>query len=235
MRIRSKGFSIIWKLILLGFCTFGLLDGAGLLKGAYDADFPHMFTNVSNLFAWAYFLLATLRLIASRGDAGRPFAPQLKYTATISLTVTMLIAHFMLFDAMFQDGQLVWHLVAMHYVVPIMALLDWLLFDEKGKMPAWGPFVWMSLVVGYLAVVMVCAGPLGLYMGGGTTADISRYPYTFLDPEISGAGGVAAFCAAMLAAFVVLGYVLFAIDRLLGRIAARSASREAPAKQKHMR
>ena len=57
------------------------------------------------------------------------FAPQAKYTAMISLLVTALIAHFLLFDAMFQDGQLVWHLVAMHYVVPAMSVLDWLLFD----------------------------------------------------------------------------------------------------------
>ena len=51
VRIKSRTFSIIWKLILLGFGTFGLLDGAGLLKGAFDPGFPHMFTNVSNIFA----------------------------------------------------------------------------------------------------------------------------------------------------------------------------------------
>jgi hypothetical protein len=181
-----------------------------------------MFTNVSNLFAWAYFLLAVVWLVRNREDDATTFAPVAKYTATISLLVTMLIAHFMLFDAMFKDGQLVLHLVALHYVVPIMTLLDWVLFDEKGKMPVWGPFAWMSLVVGYLAVVMIGAGPLGLYLGGGTTGDVTRYPYTFLDPGIAGVGGVAAFCGVMLVAFVVLGYVLFGIDRLLGRKASGS-------------
>lgn len=218
MRIRNKTVSIIWKVVLLAFGAYGLLDGSGILAGAYNSGFPHMFTNVSNLFAWVYFLLAVIWLIRNRDNEGAvTFAPQVKYTATISLLVTMLIAHFMLFDAMFRDGQLVWHLVALHYVVPLMALLDWVLFDEKGKMPAWGPFAWMSLVAAYLAVVMVGAGPLGLYLGGGTTADVSRYPYTFLDPGISGTGGVVTFCGAMLAAFVVLGYVLFGIDRLLRR------------------
>ena len=163
--------------------------------------------------------VAAIRL-AMGHDQNKTFAPQVKYTAIISLLVTALIAHFMLFDAMFKDGQLVWHLVAMHYVVPIMALLDWLLFDEKGKMPVWGPFAWLSLVVVYLVVVMVCAGPLGMNMGGGTTADISRYPYTFLDPAISGVGGVVGFIAVMCVAFIVLGYVLFGIDKLLGRTRA---------------
>lgn len=222
MRIRSRVASIVWKVVLLACGTYGLLDGAGILAGAYEPNFPHMFTNVSNLFAWAYFLLAVVWLVRNREDDATTFAPVAKYTATISLLVTMLIAHFMLFDAMFKDGQLVLHLVALHYVVPIMTLLDWVLFDEKGKMPVWGPFAWMSLVVGYLAVVMIGAGPLGLYLGGGTTGDVTRYPYTFLDPGIAGVGGVAAFCGVMLVAFVVLGYVLFGIDRLLGRKASGS-------------
>lgn len=222
MRIKSKTASIVWKVVLLVVGAYGLLDGAGILAGAYDANFPHMFTNVSNLFAWGYFLLATIWLVRNRNDEGAvTFAPMAKYTATISLLVTMLIAHFMLFDAMFKDGQLVWHLVALHYVVPIMALLDWVLFDEKGNMPAWGPFAWMSLVLAYLVIILVGAGPLGLFLGGGTTADVSRYPYTFLDPGLSGVGGVAAFCGAMLVAFVALGYVLFGIDRLLAKLGAR--------------
>ena len=149
------------------------------------------------------------------------FAPQAKYTAMISLLVTALIAHFLLFDAMFQDGQLVWHLVAMHYVVPAMSVLDWLLFDEKGKMAVWGPFAWLSLAAAYLVVVMIGAGPLGLDLGGGTTAGQTRYPYTFLDPAISGVDGVALFIGAMVVAFVLIGYLIFGIDKALGRVANR--------------
>lgn len=221
MCIRSKIASAIWKFVLVAVATYGLLDGSGILSGTYYTGFPHMFTNVSNIFAWGYFLVAATRLVASRVDKTEVFAPQAKYTAMISLLVTALIAHFMLFDAMFKDGQLVWHLVAMHYVVPAMAVFDWLLFDEKGKMAVWGPFAWLSLAAAYLVVVMIGAGPLGLDLGGGTTAGITRYPYTFLDPAISGTEGVALFIVAMLVAFVALGYLFFAIDRALGRIANR--------------
>ena len=222
MNIRNTRASIVWKVVLIAFGCYGLLDGAGILAGGYDANFPHMFTNISNLFALLYFLCAVIWLAGHRDDQQvATFAPQAKYTATISLLVTMLIAHFMLFDAMFRDGKLVMHLVALHYVVPLMTLFDWALFDEKGKMPVWGPFAWLSLVAAYLVFVMVGVGVFGLYLGGGTTADISSYPYTFLDPAISGVGGVALFCGAMLVAFIVLGYLLWGIDHLLGRIAAR--------------
>ena len=237
MRLSDRKISVIrrsmaWKGALLFFGAWGLLDGSGILKGKYTPNFPHMFTNVSNLFAWGYFALALLKLarqehaqertrkmktgLKGTAEAG-VFAPTAKYTATISLLVTMLIAHFMLFDAMFKDGHIVLHLVWMHYVVPCMALLDWLFFDEKGKMPLWGPFAWMSLVVGYLVFTFVAVGVFDVYMGGGTTEEVTKYPYTFLDPAIAGPGGVASFCGAMLAAFLLLGYVLYGADRLLAR------------------
>ena len=210
MYIKSKAASIAWKIALVACATYGLLDGAGILSGGYDANFPHMFTNISNLFAWGYFLCAIVHLLRRKGkSASSTFAPVAKYTATISLSVTMLIAHFMLFDAMFQNGQIVLHLVALHYVVPLMTVFDWALFDKKGKMPVWGPFAWMSLVLAYVAFTMVAVGVFGVFMGGGTTAEISMYPYTFLDPGIMGIGGVLAFCGAMLGAFIALGYLLF--------------------------
>lgn len=216
MRIRSKALCILWRSILLIAGLWGLLDGSGILSSAYTDNFPHMFTNISNMFAWAFFACALVHTAVRRDDP-HTFAPFFKYTAMISLLVTMLIGHFMLSDALFQDGKLVLHLVVLHYIVPLMALFDWVLFDEKGRMPLWGPCSWISLALAYLAFSMIGAGLLGLDLGGGTTADITRYPYTFLDPAIAGPGGVALFCGAMVSAFLLLGYIILFIDRLLGR------------------
>ena len=140
MRIRSKALCILWRSILLIAGLWGLLDGSGILSGAYTDNFPHMFTNISNMFAWAFFACALVHTAVRRDDP-HTFAPFFKYTAMISLLVTMLIGHFMLSDALFQDGKLVLHLVVLHYIVPLMALFDWVLFDEKGRMPLWGPLL----------------------------------------------------------------------------------------------
>lgn len=221
MRMKNRKLSILWKILLLAFGLWGLLDGAGIFAGQYRKNFPHMFTNISNIAAWLYFICALVRQAGKRGsgnsESGRVFAPTFKYTVTVSLLVTMLIGHFMVFDAMFQNGQIVWHLVVLHYIVPVMALLDWLLFDEKGRMPVWGPLSWVSLALAYLVFTMIAVGVFGIYMGGGTTAELTRYPYVFLDPAIVGAGAVAGFCAAMLAGFIVLGYIMFGVDRLMAR------------------
>lgn len=217
--------AMIWKVLLLIVGFWGLLDGAGITKGQYTPNFPHMFTNVSNLFGWGYFALALIFMIRHRHEEEwQIFAPTAKYTATISLLVTMIIGHVMLFGALVQDGHIVWHLIVLHYIVPVMSLLDWLFFDPKGRMPVWGPLAWLSLVLAYLVFTMIAVGVFGIYMGGGTTADLTDYPYTFLDPGIVGVGGVVRFCGAMLVLFIILGYVLYGIDHLLGKYRQKSGT-----------
>ena len=223
MSIKNRWISFFWKVVLVGAATFGLLGGSGVLAGTYSPAFPHMFTNISNMAACAYFLVGAVCVAIGRGEPGRPVLPKVKYTVTISLLATMLIAHFMLFGTLFDaEGKVIAHMLCLHYVVPIMSLLDWLLFDEKGRMGAKDPLIWPSLLVGYAIFTFVYVGVFGGYMGGGTTADITRYPYTFLDPAISTPAGVAGFVAAMVVAFVALGYAIFGVDRLLGRLAARA-------------
>ena len=41
------------------------------------------------------------------------------------------------------------------------------------------------------------------------------YPYFFLNPERVGIGGIILWVAALLAGFVVLGYLFMMVDRLL--------------------
>ena len=226
MSIRNKWLSVLWKIATVAVGTFGLLGGSGVLAGAYSPCFPHMFTNLSNMAVCLYFLAAAVAVCAGR-DVARPMLPQVKYTLTMSILVTMLIAHFMLFDTLMDSsGRVIPHMLCLHYIVPIMTLGDWLLFDEKGRMRAWGPLVWPSFLLGYAVFTLVFVGVFGGYMGGGTTADITRYPYTFLDPALSGWTGVAAFIGVVTIAVVVLGYVIFGLDRLLARLDARRADDE---------
>lgn len=75
---------------------------------------------------------------------------------------------------------------------------------------------------------MIAVGVFGIYMGGGTTADLTPYPYVFLDPAIVGAGSVIGFCAAMLAGFIALGYIMYGIDRLMASLSRHSGKRSRP-------
>ncbi len=59
----------------------------------------------------------------------------------MGITVTWLVAHFIL-GSFTMGASLRVSIRLVHYVVPIMTLLDWLLFDEKGRMRATSPLLW---------------------------------------------------------------------------------------------
>ena len=48
------------------------------------------------------------------------------------------------------------------------------------------------------------------------------YPYFFVNPETQGVAGVAKWSLLILVAFMTVGYLLFGIDKLLGRNKKRS-------------
>jgi hypothetical protein len=71
--------------------------------------------------------------------------------------------------------------------------------------------------LGYVVYVFIHAALRGFdssimnYAG----TDPVIYPYFFLNPEKVGIGGMALWIFGLLAAFVLLGYLFFLIDRLL--------------------
>lgn len=47
---------------------------------------------------------------------------------------------------------------------------------------------------------------------------MSRYPYPFVDVDLYGLGMVLLMVGAILLGFLILGYVIYAFDRILGRL-----------------
>ena len=105
--------------------------------------------------------------------------------------------------------------ILMHYIVPLMVILDYLLFFPKGLYKALHPLCWLILPYLYIAFTMICAkfGSKIFSAFGGS----SRYPYPFLDTDLYGKNKVALIIVFITAAFLALGYLSFVIDRLLGK------------------
>ncbi|MBQ7677499.1 MAG: Pr6Pr family membrane protein [Lachnospiraceae bacterium] len=149
--------------------------------------------------------------------AGAVFAPVAKHMVTMAVTVTFLISHFFLWDKMFEGGYLHVHLLFLHYITPIMTILDWLIFDAKGQMKIWEPLVWILGPLGYLFTAITAIEVFGSDFGADVAAGKSPYPYSFIDHSKIGWNGVATFVLAASAAFVVLGYLMYGIDHRLSR------------------
>ena len=88
----------------------------------------------------------------------------------------------------------------------------WLIFRKEDDSTRFSPILWIIAPLVYF-VYAVIAAQTGNVMQGG-----SRYPYPFIDIDQLGIFTVAVTVMALLAGFIVLGYVFYAIDHNFSKI-----------------
>ncbi len=214
MRIISKTLSVTFKLLLVLVGIYGLLIGFGVFEGRFNLSRLHYFTVLSNLLCVAYFT-ADIAYILKNGEDAVWF-PALKGIATMAITVTLLVAHFVLGMRFTMAGSASPTLIIMHYAVPLMTIADWLLFDVKGQIKLSSPLVWTIGPLIYFAYAMIAAR-----IGDGIGYGGSRYPYPFLDVDTLGWGRVLLTVLALVAFFVALGYAYYGVDYGLFKLGKR--------------
>ncbi|NUW46591.1 Pr6Pr family membrane protein [Nonomuraea rhodomycinica] len=173
------------------------------------------FTAQSNVLLVLYY---GWRLLGGQGPAG------LKGAVTLYLTITGLVAHFYLTGGgdpllLLDRGPRGMGNLLLHYVTPLMAVTDWLVWD-RDRRPSWAaPLGWLAFPLVYAAFVLVRAPSLP----PGTRR---RYVYPFLDVGRLGWDGFAVAAAVLAACFVVTGYALLVLHRLAGRRSVAGALAE---------
>ncbi|GAB1642737.1 Pr6Pr family membrane protein [Krasilnikovia sp. MM14-A1259] len=142
-----------------------------------------------------------------RGDLSTP-AP-LKGAVTLYVTITGLVFHLVLDNPASGFAQLGVHRTPLeavanqllHTVVPLLAVLDWLIFDDRGRFKWRYAAYWLAFPLFYLAFALV----RGLI--------VHKYPYPFLDVNDLGYGGVAKSAVFFATTFYLLALLFVVIDR----------------------
>lgn len=215
MYIHSRTASIIYKFALTLIGVAALLYAAGLGDGHFNGSFFCYFTNLSNIAVVAYLCAAAVAALRNGALWPEPWMPKLKHALMLAITVTWLVAHFLLdHGGVFASGTFHWTSLVLHYIVPIGMILDWLLFDRKGTMRAVEPPFWTVFPLCYLVCIMVGVWCFGLNV---RPAQHSRWPYDFLDFDHNGVPAVTVTILLLIVGFVVLGYVYMLIDHLMAR------------------
>lgn len=110
----------------------------------------------------------------------------------------------------------------LHYIGPAMVVLDWLLFSPKGRFRLTDPLVWLLAPLGYFGYILVRSTFAGNIGNTG-----SRFPYDFIDPAVQGGlGGMVRSVLFIALGMAALGYIIYALDRMLGRTADRVPLRQ---------
>ncbi|MDJ0378223.1 Pr6Pr family membrane protein [Cryobacterium sp. PH31-L1] len=144
-------------------------------------------SNIIGLVAWA----ASARFILA-GRAQPQWAIYLRALATTVLAIVGVVYNTLLANAGLNSFNLQWYNDILHIIIPIYAVLDWILLADRPRLPL--RRLWLLLIypIVWLAVMLV---------RGATDGFV---PYPFLDPA-SGYGSVALYCVLIAVATVLVG------------------------------
>jgi hypothetical protein len=189
---RLAAGSVGWFALILQYV---LMVQAGWTLNV-TVNFFSYFTILSNLLAALALFVPVFMPSAFRSGS-------LRTGVALYMTVTGLIYVTVLRNIWDPQG---WAFVAdalLHYMMPVLYLIDWVLFAEKrslryGDVPRW--LIFPALYAGYSLL-------------RGSVAD--WYPYPFLDVSKLGAGPVAINVMLVVALFACLGFALAWIGRHL--------------------
>jgi hypothetical protein len=217
LHIKNKIASVAYKLLIVLAGLYGLLLVTGAFDGRFNLSILSYFTVLSNLLCVVYFAADIIYILTNKENR-KPYVwkPALKGITTMAITVTLLVAHFILGMRFTMADSMGMTLFVMHYAVPLITIADWLLFDPKGLMTFCSPLLWAIGPMVYFAFAMIAAR-----IGDGIGYGGSRYPYPFLDVDKLGWGSVLLTVLALAAFFIALGYVWVLIDKSLAKMTAR--------------
>ena len=197
--------------------SFGIFDDITMFRW----DFYVHFTNLSNYFCIAVMLVQLIQTAKKKEDSYVTAVPVLKFIGVLAILLTFVVFNVMLAGAPGRDPQLNWRVGSLlaHVVLPIMYIVDWFLFRERGALKWHYPIACVAFPLAYMVFILIQAAILkfdtSILIPGSTTPLI--YPYFFVNLETQGVGGVAKWAALMFVGFMAIGYVFYGIDRLLSR------------------
>ncbi len=215
MSLDNRLVALCYRIIFVILCAAGIYVSL-FENGDFNASALIFYTMQSNLLCLVVMIMVigdTVYKIRDSGIRGYNSAfPRLKGATTMVIAVTFLVFHFLLrpilFEAGMEDYAASFANIAVHYITPILFILDWLMFDKKGVYSRYDPLLWESFPLAYFIFAVIRA-----QVGGVIPQVGSRYPYFFIDIDAYG-GMVALYVLGMAVFFIALGYVIVLIDRI---------------------
>lgn len=203
-----KYASIVFKFLIVLLSIFGIFVQIGLFDLNVDLSIMNYYTLISNFVCTVYFTGALVYQIKHFKE-DKVFLPEIKSAVTMCITFTMLIVIVLLKGKFPTAGLIGLSFIILHYIVPIMVILDWIIFDKKGYYKKYYPFTNLIIPIIYYSYVVI------MVHSGYRFSDISAYPYPFQDVFELGYLKVIITDIMIAIFFIGLGYLYYFIDHKL--------------------
>lgn len=205
------------RLSLAFKAVFIILCALGIFLNFADFDTPVMmtlsyYTIQSNI---ACLILMVIWFIREwRGIAPSRRLSQIKGGFTVMIFLTFLVYHVLLRPVLRDynidyDGSNVSNILV-HYVSPLLMMLDHFLFDQKPLFQKADPFRFLIIPFLYWIYTLIYAAFGGLFIIG---LAVSRYPYFFLDFENQGFFTVMLWVMAIVVIYLLIGFGFVLADK----------------------
>lgn len=191
-----------WRLLIL------ILTITGLALQIYPNEWFQLtyYTLQSNILVACCLLLLLKQMI--KPTLSQPTLLRLKGAATIGITLTLLVYHFMLAPNAKPEDFYTPENFLQHYIVPLAFILDWLCLDKRRHYKLYDPFLWTifpliytiySVIRGYIFRIPI------------PQQQHSPYPYFFIDINQLGWSGFFSYFFFILLGYIILGFLMVAI------------------------
>jgi hypothetical protein len=182
---------------------FGLLTVAALIRSFIDSvvqsgnsgiNFFSYFTILTNLFVAVVLIVSAINRI--RRKTPTETGDILRGSATVSIAIVGIV--FGLLLSHMDSGMIPWTNFVVHYLIPVIMVLDWLIQPPTAKLVARHIGYWIIYPIVYLIYSLIRG------------AFTNWYPYWFIDPAKSPGGwtGVTLFAAAITLGFLLISFLL---------------------------
>lgn len=197
---------------------FGLILQLYLLLNLKDSPIS-IFGRVINFFS--YFTILTNILAAlsltftffnTQSKTGSFFRNPVVQSAIAMNIVIVGTVYITVLQKLWQPQGLAWIAdFTLHYAMPFIYAVYWLVFVPKGQVQLKHCFTWLIYPAVYFAYCII-RGPI-----------VNWYPYPFVDVGAIGYGEVLKNAVVLLGAFLVAAFLFFVLDRLFANKANASA------------
>ena len=210
--IKNRTFQLMFQ---TAFCTLGFLGiiaSFGTFNYSWRGDFYVHFTNLSNYLCFGVVLAELIQTVKKKEDSYVDKLPLLKFIGVLAILLTFIVFNFILAGdrEMYLNFQI--NSVLFHIILPILYVLDWFLFYERGKVKITYPVYSTIFPIVYVIFIFIRAWILNF---DPTVPYI--YPYFFLNLDKLGAIGVIKWVVLLALGFIVVGFLFYGIDKILSK------------------
>lgn len=187
------------------------------LIGLYFQIYPNKwycftyYTVLSNLYILIFFSLNLYFLLRKKERIlNNASYLRIKAGASAAILMTFFVFCLLLLPRQTKEEFFTIKNFALHFIAPILSLVDWYLFDESGKYRRLEPFFFTLLPFAYLIYSLIKAIVFNISIPDNKE---SPFPYFFLNIYKLGVAKVALYCIMILVIFIFLSFIMCLIKK----------------------